>query len=108
MASLLIRSWVVLAGMLALPFALLGSAHLTARLGGGDAAFLLFLLCVLSVYLSLGVGVVLLGGVAAFWLLGVINPGRKRLLLLLLLAGANVAASLVWMRVFVQHIRLRY
>ena len=108
MTSLLIRSWAVLAGMLVLPFALLGSAHLIARLGGGDAAFLLFLLCILSIYASLSVGAVLFGGVAAFWLLGVINPGRKRLLLLLLLSGANVAASLVWMRVFVQHIRLRY
>jgi hypothetical protein len=108
MKILLNRGWIVLALMLALPFLLLGSAHLTSRSGGGEAAFLLLLFCILSIYVSLAVGAAVFAGVGALWLLSAIKVERSMLIRLLLLSAMNMVASIVWLRVFVQHLRFRY
>ena len=99
----------MLAVMLALPFLLLGSAHLASHSGGGgEAAFLLLLFCILSIYVSLAVGAALFVGVGALWLLSAIKVESSMLIRLLLLSAMNIVASIVWMRVFVQHLRFRY
>jgi hypothetical protein len=111
MNKLLGKSRVVLAVTLALPFVLLAAARLAAWVeleGGGELAFLLLLLCILSVYVSLVAGVLALGCGLFFRLLGVVDLRRGVLLSLVALACANAVASVVWIRVFVRHLNFRY
>jgi len=108
MSKFLDKSWIVLTATLSSPFVLLALAHLASRQAGWDLSLVLLLLCVLSIYVSFIAGVIAVGCGFIFWLLGVINLKRSRLLLLILLACANIVVSVLWMRMFVRHIHLRY
>ena len=109
MGKLLNKSRVLLVALLALPFALLAATRVVGWVGGGgDLSFLLLLLCILSVYVSLAVSVVTLGCGVLFWFLTVVDFKRGRLLSLVLLACANIVASILWMGLFVRHVRFRY
>lgn len=109
MNRLLNKIWVVLTVTLALPFSLLAVAYLAAAPAGArDAGFLLLILCIVSIYASFITGILALGGGMVFWLLGVWNPRRGKLLLLVSLTCMNIIASVLWMRIFVRHIRLAH
>lgn len=111
MDKLLSKSRVALTVTLALPFVLLAAAHVAGRVeleDGGELAFLLLLLCILSVYASFVAGLLALGGGLLCWLLGFAKLRRGVLLSLLALACANAVAAVVWMRVFVRHLNFRY
>ena len=109
MSRLLNKIWIVLAVTLALPFTLLAMTYLAGVSGGGrDAAFLLLILCIVSIYTSFITGILALGSGLVFWLLGVWNPRRGKLLLLVSLTCINIVASVLWMRTFVRHIRLAH
>ena len=109
MSRLLNKIWIVLTVTLALPFTLLAMTYFAGVSGGGrDAAFLLLILCVISIYISFITGILALGSGLVFWLLGVWNPQRGKLLLIGSLACINLVASVLWIRNFVRHIRLAH
>ena len=109
MNKLLNRSWILLAAMLVLPFVLLAAKNIAGWLqGGGAVSFLFLLLWILSIYVALGASILTFGCGMLFWLLAIVDFKRGNLLLLVLFAFANIVASILWMRLFLRHIHLRY
>lgn len=109
MNKLLNKSWILLAAMLVLPFVLLAAMNIAGWLPGGDAvSFLLLLLWILSIYVALGASIVTFGCGMLFWFLALVDFKKGNLRLLVLFAFADIVASILWMRLFLRHIHLRY
>jgi hypothetical protein len=75
--------------------------------GSADATLALFLLCTVSLYLSLAVGLLEPVWIAVVWLFG--DPvERRRIFVLLLLSGLNIAVAVIWIFLVLPQLHIRW
>ena len=92
---------------LALPLALAILTFFSRLTGSADTILALFLFCTVSVYVSLGAGLVVPVWIGVVWLFGG-SIERRTIVALLLLSALNVAVAIIWIGVVVPQAHFRY